>query len=65
MMHEKAYTMEIDQAFSLVMQVLEIVKDNVRSSEELIAIQAGFQKLLKVYQSPDEEVLDAEIISES
>jgi len=65
MMHAKAYTLEIDQAFSLVMQVLEIVKDNVRSSEELIAIQAGFQKLLKVYQSPDEEVLDAEIISES
>lgn len=65
MMHAKAYTLEIDQAFSLVMQVLEIVKDNVRSSEELIAIQAGFQKLLKVYQSPDDDVVDAEIINES
>jgi hypothetical protein len=65
MMHAKAYTLEIDQAFSLVMQVLEIVRENVRSSEELIAIQAGFQKLLKVYQSPDDDVLDAEIVSES
>jgi hypothetical protein len=65
MMHAKAYTLEIDQAFSLVMQVLEIVRENVRSSEELIAIQAGFQKLLKVYQTPDDDVLDAEIVSES
>ena len=65
MMHAKAYTLEIDQAFSLVMQVLEIVRENVRSSEELVAIQAGFQKLLKVYQTPDDDVLDAEIVSES
>ena len=64
-MHAKAYTLEIDQAFSLVMQVLEIVRENVRSSEELVAIQAGFQKLLKVYQTPDDDVLDAEVVSGS
>jgi hypothetical protein len=66
MMHAKAYTLEIDQAFSFAMQLLEIVKDNVKASEELIAIRAGVQKLLRVYQSPeDEDVVDAEIVNES
>lgn len=64
MMHAKAYTLEVDQAFSLAMQVLEIVKDNVRNAEELIAIRAGVQRLLKVYKAPGEEdeVIDAEVI---
>lgn len=65
MMHAKAYTLEIDQAFSLAMQMLEIVRENVKASEELIAIRAGVQKLLKVYQSTDESVIDAEIVDES
>jgi len=66
MMHAKAYTLEVDQAFSLAMQVLEIVKDNVRNAEELIAIRSGVQRLLRVYKAPDEDdVLDAEVVSES
>lgn len=67
MMHAKAYTLEVDQAFSLAMQVLEIVKDNVRNAEELIAIRAGVQRLLKVYKAPgeDDDVIEAEVVDES
>jgi hypothetical protein len=63
MMHAKAYTLEVDQAFSLAMQVLEIVRENVRNAEELIAIRSGVQRLLKVYKSPeDDDVVDAEVV---
>jgi hypothetical protein len=64
MMHAKAYTLEVDQAFSLAMQVLEIVKDNVRNAEELIAIRAGVQRLLKVYKAEDveDDIEDAEVV---
>jgi len=66
MMHAKAYTLEVDQAFSLAMQVLEIVKDNVRNGDELIAIRTGVQKLLKVYKGDEtDDVIDAEIVDES
>lgn len=66
MMHAKAYTLEVDQAFSFAMQLLEIVKDNVRNGDELIAIRAGVQKMLKVYKADEtEDVMDAEIINES
>jgi hypothetical protein len=65
MMHQKAYTLEVDQAFSLAMQMLDIVRENVHNAEELIAIRAGVQRLLKVYKSEDEEVIDAEVINES
>jgi hypothetical protein len=66
MMHAKAYTLEVDQAFSLAMQVLEIVKDNVRNGDELVAIRTGVQKLLKVYKGDEpEDVIDAEIVNES
>ena len=64
MMHAKAYTLEVDQAFSFAMQLLEIVKDNVRNAEELIAIRAGVQRLMKVYKSEDQDddIQDAEVI---
>jgi hypothetical protein len=66
MMHAKAYTLEVDQAFSLAMQVLEIVKDNVRNGDELIAIRTGVQKLLKVYKGDEtDDIIDAEIVDES
>jgi hypothetical protein len=67
MMQAKAYTLEVDQAFSLAMQLLDIVKDNVRNAEELIAIRAGVQRLLKVYKAEDEDtnVIDAEVVDES
>jgi hypothetical protein len=46
------------------MQVLEIVKDNVRNAEELIAIRAGVQRLLKVYKAEDveDDIEDAEVV---
>jgi len=66
MMHAKAYTLEVDQAFSFAMQLLEVVKDNVRNGDELIAIRAGVQKMLKVYKAEDiEGIVDAEIVNES
>lgn len=64
MLHAKAYTLEVDQAYSLVMQVLGVVKANVRSSDELSAIRSGIAKLLKVYQEAD-DVIDAEVIDET
>lgn len=62
MMHTKAYTLEVDQAYSLAMQILGVVKQCVRNVDELNAIKAGFSKLLKQYQQDD--VMDAEIIDE-
>jgi hypothetical protein len=62
MLHTKAYTLEIDQAYSLAMQILKVVKDCVRNADELAAIKAGFGKLLKQYQQDD--IQDAEIINE-
>jgi hypothetical protein len=62
MMHTKAYTLEVDQAYSLAMQILGVVKQCVRNVDELNAIKAGFSKLLKQYQQ--DEIMDAEIIDE-
>jgi hypothetical protein len=62
MMHTKAYTLEVDQAYSLAMQILGVVKQNVRNMDELTAIKAGFAKLLKQYQQ--DEIIDAEVVDE-
>jgi len=62
MLHTKAYTLEVDQAYSLAMQILKVVKDCVHDASELQAIKAGFGKLLKQYQH--EDIQDAEIINE-
>lgn len=62
MMHTKAYTLEVDQAYSFAMQILKIVKGAVRDANELTAIKSGFAKLLKQYQ--EEDIQDAEIIDE-
>jgi len=63
LLHAKAYTLEVDQAFSLVMQVVDIVRTNVRNADELSAIKAGIGKLLKTYENID-EIMDAEIVGE-
>lgn len=63
MMHTKAYTLEVDQAYSFAMQILKVVKGCVRDANELTAIKAGFSKLLKQYQ--EEDIQDAEIIDEN
>ena len=63
--HAKAYTLEVDQAYSLVMQVIGIVKQSVRNADELTAIKAGVGRLLKVYQQDvDNNIVDAEVVSE-
>jgi hypothetical protein len=64
--HAKAYTLEVDQAYSLVMQVVGIVKQSVRNADELTAIKNGVARLLKVYQQDiDNTVIDAEIVDET
>jgi len=62
MMHTKAYTLEVDQAYSLAMQILGVVKKCVRNADELSAIKVGFSQLLKQYQQ--EDIVDAEIVDE-
>lgn len=62
-LHAKAYTLEVDQAFSLVMQVVDVVLKNVRNPDEKQAIKSGVGKLLKVYENP-EDIMDAEIVGE-
>lgn len=64
--HSKAYTLEVDQAYSLVMQVVGIVKQCVRNSDELTAIKSGVGRLLKVYQQDVDSmtVIDAEVVDE-
>ena len=62
--HAKAYTLEVDQAYSLVMQVVQIVKQCVRNADELTAIKSGVGKLLKVYKEQQEDVVDAEVVNE-
>jgi hypothetical protein len=59
-MQAKAYTLEVDQAYSLIMQILKVVQTNVKDPQEMSAIKDGFSKLLRVYQ--EEEIQDAEII---
>ncbi len=63
MAHAKSYTLEVDQAYSLIMQILGVVKQTVRDPEQVRAISEGFAKILKVHQSDTEEILDAEVIS--
>lgn len=64
LLHAKAYTLEVDQAFSLVMQVVDIVRTNVRNADELSAIKAAIGKLIKVYENPEDNIMDAEIVGE-
>lgn len=64
--HAKAYTLEVDQAYSLVMQVVGVVKQSVRNADELAAIKAGIGRLLKTYkQQEEEEIVDAEVVDET
>lgn len=62
MAHAKSYTLEVDQAYSLIMQILQVVKQTVRDPEQVRAISEGFAKILRVHQSNTEEILDAEVI---
>jgi hypothetical protein len=64
LLQTKAYTLEVDQAFSLVMQVVNIVKASVRNADEFAAIRVGIDKLLKVYDD-NSDIIDAEIVNGS
>ena len=60
-MQSKAYTLEVDQAFSLIMQVLKVIQTNVKDQDSMNAINTGVLKLINVYRSND-EIIDAEVI---
>lgn len=61
MTHAKAYTLEVDQAYSLINQFLKIIKDAVRDADDLHAIKSGVAKLLKTYKSDsDQNIIDVE-----
>ena len=62
--HAKAYTLEVDQAFSLVMQVLDVVRGAVKDIDELQAIKTGVTRLLRVYEEQAGDIIDAEIVNE-
>ena len=65
MMQTKSYVLEADQAFMLIMQVVEVVKSCVRNADELMAIKTGINKLLKSHkQETDEPIEDAVIVDE-
>jgi hypothetical protein len=61
MMQGKAYSLEVDQAFSLIMQVLSVIKKCVTDAEQMAAINQGVLKLINVYKSED-EIIDAEVV---
>jgi hypothetical protein len=62
MAHAKSYTLEVDQAYSLIMQILGVVKQTVRDPDLIRAISEGVSKALRVHQNIDEEIQDAEVI---
>lgn len=61
MMQGKAYSLEVDQAFSLIMQVLGVIKKCVTDAEQMTAIHQGVLKLINVYKS-DEDIINAEVV---
>lgn len=65
MMHAKAYTIEVDQAYSLIMQVFGVIKTHVKNADELKAIRGGIGKILRTYQSEENEIIDAEVVDET
>ena len=63
MMQTKSYTLEADQAFMLIMQIVEVVKQSVRDADELTAIKTGINKLLRQHkQEVDDPVEDAVVV---
>jgi len=65
MMHAKAYTLEVDQAYSLIMQVFGVIKTHVKNADELKAIRGGIGKILRTYQDAEEDIIDAEVVNET
>jgi hypothetical protein len=63
MMHAKAYTIEVDQAYSLIMQVFGVIKKHIKNAEELKAIRGGIGQILRTYQD-DDNIIDVEVVDE-
>jgi hypothetical protein len=61
-LQSKSYILEVDQAYSLIMQVLGVIKKSVKDAEAMAAIKAGVSGLLKQYQ--DDDVIDVEVLNE-
>lgn len=65
MVHAKAYTLEVDQAYSLINQFLAIIKATVRDADQLTAIKSGVGKLLKTYKTDaEQDIIDVEVVDE-
>jgi hypothetical protein len=65
-MQTKAYTLEADQAFMLIMQVVEAIKTSIRDAETLLAIQGSINKILRMHHAEQEMAIeDAVIVEES
>jgi hypothetical protein len=48
----------------LIMQIVDVVKTNVRDSDALTGIQSGINKLLRQHkQDTKEDIQDAEIVN--
>jgi len=63
MVQVKAYTLEVDQAYALIQQVLKVVMESVQDVNSLHAIRTGVQRILRVYRNV-EDIIDAEVIDE-
>ncbi len=63
MVQVKAYTLEVDQAYALIQQVLKVVMESVQDVNSLHAIRTGVQRILRVYRNVD-DIIDAEVIDE-
>jgi hypothetical protein len=59
----KAYTLEVDQAYALIQQVLKVVVDSVQDVNSLHAIRTGVQRILRVYRNV-EDIIDVEVVDE-
>jgi len=59
----KAYTLEVDQAYALIQQVLKVVVDSVQDVNSLHAIRTGVQRILRVYRNV-EDIIDVEVVNE-
>ena len=65
-MQTKAYTLEADQAFMLIMHVVDAIKTSIRDAETLLAIQGSINKILRMHHAEQEmEIEDAVIVEES
>lgn len=65
-MQTKAYTLEADQAFMLIMQVVDAIKTSIRDAETLVSIQGNINKILRMHHSDHEmQIQDAVVIEEN